>query len=200
MLYSATKRDSTGDTILAGGSMKASDPFDVGAGQVNPLKAMDPGLIYDITTNDYIIFLCNIGYTHQQIRKLLNPSPQTQVSCPPAFLSTTSIANLNYPSITLSNLRSTTTIKRTVHNVAPNYKKTNIAIYFLKVLPPNGVQVLIWPRILLFSCFKQHVSYYITITPLKKSRGRYDFGEIQWSNGFHSVTSPLVVRVTSANV
>lgn len=168
--------------------MKASDPFDVGAGQVNPLKALDPGLVYDMTTNDYIPFLCSFGYTEHQIRMLLNPSPDqahTPLCCPSNL-----IANLNYPSITLTRLHSTTTIKRTLRNVAPNKN----AVYFLRVLPPSGVRVVVWPRILFFSCFTQRISYYVTITPLKKSRPRYDFGEIQWSNGFHSVTSPLVVN------
>ncbi|XP_023007061.1 subtilisin-like protease SBT3.18 [Cucurbita maxima] len=193
LITTATKRDSTRNTILAGGSTKPSDPFDIGGGQVNPLKAVNPGLVYDMTANDYIIFLCNIGYTEQQIRMIMNPSQQTLVCCPPIL--STSIANLNYPSITLANLKSTTTIKRTVRNVAANKN----AIYFLKLNPPNGVQVLVWPRILLFSWFRQHVSYYITITPLKKAHGRYDFGEIEWSDGFHRVTSPLVVRVSSAS-
>ncbi|XP_022153781.1 subtilisin-like protease SBT3.18 [Momordica charantia] len=188
LITTATRRDSTGDTILAGGSMKASDPFDVGAGQVNPLKALDPGLVYDMTANDYIPFLCSLGYTEHQIRMLLNPSPDqahTPLCCPSNL-----VANLNYPSITLTRLHSTTTIKRTLRNVAPNKN----AVYFLRVLPPSGVRVVVWPRILFFSCFTQRISYYVTITPLKKSRPRYDFGEIQWSNGFHSVTSPLVVN------
>lgn len=173
--------------------MKPSDPFDVGAGQVNPLKAINPGLIYDITTSDYISFLCNIGYTEQQIKMLiLNPSPQ--FCCPPQSTTTINIANLNYPSITLTNLGSTITLKRIVRNVSLNKN----AIYFLRILPPKGVRVQVWPRILLFSCFRQHLSYYITITPLKKSRGRYDFGEIQWFNRFHTVTSPLVVRLATS--
>ncbi|XP_031737952.1 subtilisin-like protease SBT3.18 [Cucumis sativus] len=189
IITTATKIDSSGNTILAGGSMKASDPFDIGAGQVNPIMAINPGLIYDITTNDYITFLCNIGYTDQQISNLiLNPSPH--FCC---RQSTATIANFNYPSITLANLRSTTTIRRIVRNVSLNKN----AIYFLRVLPPYGVRVQVWPRVLFFSCYRQQISYYITITPLRKSRGRYGFGEIQWFNRFHTVTSPLVVRLAT---
>lgn len=37
----------------------------------------------------------------------------------------------------------------------------------------------------------------MTVTPAKLSRGRFDFGEVVWSDGFHRVRTPLVVRVTN---
>ena len=39
----------------------AADPFDFGAGHVAPNSAADPGLVYDLTTNDYYAFLCGAG-------------------------------------------------------------------------------------------------------------------------------------------
>lgn len=50
------------DYILNGNSMKVFDPFNIGAGYADPLKAMDPGLVYEMKTTYYILFLCNIGY------------------------------------------------------------------------------------------------------------------------------------------
>jgi len=39
--------------ILAQGlPRKIADPFDYGAGYINPNRAADPGLIYDIDPND----------------------------------------------------------------------------------------------------------------------------------------------------
>ncbi|KAA8542953.1 hypothetical protein F0562_024105 [Nyssa sinensis] len=192
LMTTAYTRDSTHDSILAGGSMKLADPFDIGAGHINPLKAMDPGLVYDMKTRDYIIFLCNIGYTQDLIRKIVILYPGTDTSCPP--LGHTTHTNLNYPSITVSDLQSTITIKRTVRNVG--YKKT--AFYFVSVVNPDGVDVVIWPRLLIFTFFRQEISYYITLKPHKKSQGRYDFGKIVWSDGFHYVRSPLIVRVNNA--
>ncbi|KDP30627.1 hypothetical protein JCGZ_16192 [Jatropha curcas] len=170
----------------AGGSMELSDPFDIGAGHINPLKAIDPGLVYDMKSKDYIPFLCNLGYTKQQIQILVGTDT---IDC-----SSSLIADINYPSITVSNLQSTTTVRRTVRNVGPN----RIAIYFAKIVEPNGVEVVIWPRILLFTYFRKELSYYVTLKPLKKSQGRYDFGEIEWSDGFHCVRSQLVVLVNTA--
>ncbi|PSR86918.1 Subtilisin-like protease SBT3.18 [Actinidia chinensis var. chinensis] len=193
LMTTAYTSDTTLDSILFGGIAKTTDPLDIGAGHIDPLRAMDPGLVYDMKASDYILFLCNIGYTTDQINSIVSLSPSTILSCPKgSYLSN---ANLNYPSITVSNLQSTVTIKRTVRNVG--WKKA--AIYFARIVKPNGVEVVVWPRVLFFSCFREEVSYYVTFKPLKKSQGRYDFGEIVWSDGFHSVRSPLVVIVSTAS-
>lgn len=176
--------------------MKVSDPFDIGAGHINPMKAMDPGLIYDLKPTEYIVFLRNIGYTQDQINKIFLPSPDEteRTSC----LQAHKIPNafINYPSITVSNLQSTMTIKRTVKNVG---QKKN-AIYFASVVKPGGVEVVVWPRVLVFSWFKEEVSYYVSLKPLKMSQGRFDFGQIVWSDGFHYVRSPLVVFVNNTHL
>ncbi|XP_048235395.1 subtilisin-like protease SBT3.18 isoform X2 [Ricinus communis] len=193
LITTASTKDTALDSILAGESMKGSDPFDIGAGQISPLKAMDPGLIYDMKASDYIIYLCNIGYTQKQIKTLVLPAPGIDTSCSrsPKISNT----NINYPSITVPDLRCSTTIKRTVRNVGRNKN----AIYFASIVKPNGVEVVIWPRLLVFSFFKEELSYYVTLNPMKKSQGRYDFGEIVWSDGLgHCVRSPLVVMVNTA--
>ncbi|GAY57566.1 hypothetical protein CUMW_180440 [Citrus unshiu] len=196
LMTTAYTRDTSHDSILAGGSMKVSDPFDIGAGHINPMKAMDPGLIYDLKPTDYIVFLRNIGYTQDQINKIFLPSPDEteRTSCPQAHKIPNSF--INYPSITVSNLQSTMTIKRTVKNVG---QKKN-AIYFASVVKPGGVEVVVWPRVLVFSWFKEEVSYYVSLKPLKMSQGRFDFGQIVWSDGFHYVRSPLVVFVNNTHL
>ncbi|KAJ0021322.1 hypothetical protein Pint_31471 [Pistacia integerrima] len=192
LMTTACTRDSTLDTILDGGSMQESNPFDVGAGHLNPLRAMDPGLVYDIKPNDYISFLCNIGYSQDKIKKIVLPTPGMDTRCS-SKRNKAKTANINYPSITVSNLRSTTTVKRTVRNVGRNRN----AIYFACIVKPDGVEVMVWPRTLIFTVLREEVSYYVTVRAVKKSEGRYDFGEIVWSDGFHYVRSPLVVHVNN---
>ncbi|KAI3794856.1 hypothetical protein L1987_37496 [Smallanthus sonchifolius] len=189
LMTTAYKTDTNRDTILSGGTNEDSSPFDIGAGHLNPLKAMDPGLVYDMKADDYILFLCNNGYTKDQIKRITG----TTVTCPKEH---TSNANLNYPSITVSSLQSTMTVKRTVRHVG--YKKTSI--YFASIVSPNGVEVTVWPRILFFSYFSDKSSYYVTLKPQKLSQGRYDYGEIIWSDGFHTVRSPVVVCVDTATL
>ncbi|XP_061360586.1 subtilisin-like protease SBT3.18 [Gastrolobium bilobum] len=195
LMTTANTLDTTMDSILAGGSMKVADNFDMGAGNLDPTKAVDPGLVYDIKSTDYIIFLCNMGFTREKINKIISlPSPDpVETSCKHLVAKTNAI--LNYPSITISNLKSTITMKRTVRNVGRNKN----VIYFVSIIEPCGVEVVIWPKILIFSWFKQENSYYLTLKPIKKSQGRYDFGEIVWSDGFHYVRSPLSVRINNTS-
>ncbi|CAN1186203.1 Subtilisin-like protease 4 [Linum perenne] len=41
-----------------------ADLFATGSGQVNPTKANDPGLVYDLQPDEYIPYLCGLGYSN----------------------------------------------------------------------------------------------------------------------------------------
>ncbi|KAK6936971.1 Subtilisin-like protease, fibronectin type-III domain [Dillenia turbinata] len=90
-------------------------------------------------------------------------------------------------------LKTVVTIKRTVCNVG----QSKTAVYFVSTRSPDGVEVEVWPRVMIFSYFKEEMTYYVTLKPRKKSQGRFDYGEIIWSDGFHYVRSPLVVCVNT---
>lgn len=44
--------------------------FAYGAGQINPVKAVNPSLVYDANKDDYIQLLCIEGYTAEEIRHI----------------------------------------------------------------------------------------------------------------------------------
>ncbi|KAK6145057.1 hypothetical protein DH2020_021877 [Rehmannia glutinosa] len=192
LMTTADNTDINGDAIQVEASTKSSDPFDIGAGHINPVKAIDPGLVYDMKTRDYVLFLCNNGYSDEQIQAMVLCPVTTITRCPDQKVVEPDW-NINYPSITVSNLKRTTTIRRTVRNVG----RAKTAMYFVSTVSPNGVEVVVWPKILIFSPLKEEVTYYVTLKPLKVSRGRYDFGSITWCDGFHQVRSPLVVQVNT---
>ncbi|KAF4395017.1 hypothetical protein F8388_017745 [Cannabis sativa] len=48
----------TFDDLASG---EKSTPFIHGAGHVDPNKALNPGLVYDLDVNDYVAFLCLLG-------------------------------------------------------------------------------------------------------------------------------------------
>lgn len=69
-----------------------ADFFATGAGHVNPLRANDPGLIYDIQPNDYIPYLCGL-YPSRAVSLIV----LKEVNCS----STIPEAELNYPSFSI---------------------------------------------------------------------------------------------------
>ncbi|VVB08724.1 unnamed protein product [Arabis nemorensis] len=71
--YSAAWRtDPFGEHIFAEGSpQKLADPFDYGGGLVNPEKAANPGLVYDLDVEDYVLYMCSVGYNDSSISQLV---------------------------------------------------------------------------------------------------------------------------------
>ncbi|KAL9163020.1 hypothetical protein ABFS82_06G015400 [Erythranthe guttata] len=115
----------SGEPISAKGDIpKFADPFDYGGGLVNPNAARNPGLVYDMGTQDYVNYLCAIGYTKSAIGQLTG---QTK----PCLKSGNSILDVNLPSITVPNLKEPVTITRTVTNVGDRNSK-----YRAVVVPP----------------------------------------------------------------
>ncbi|GJU43444.1 subtilisin-like protease SBT1.6 [Tanacetum coccineum] len=49
----------------------ATTPYDFGAGHLNLDLAMDPGLVYDLRNENYVSFLCSIGYAAKTIQTLI---------------------------------------------------------------------------------------------------------------------------------
>ncbi|MQL80046.1 hypothetical protein Taro_012488 [Colocasia esculenta] len=48
--------------------------FALGSGHVNPTKAVDPGLVYNLTSDDYFPYLCGLGYTSKQVQAITRMS------------------------------------------------------------------------------------------------------------------------------
>ncbi|KAL3499446.1 hypothetical protein ACH5RR_038539 [Cinchona calisaya] len=51
-----------------------ADVFAIGAGHVNPTKALNPGLVYDIQPDDYIPYFCGLGYKDREIELIIQRS------------------------------------------------------------------------------------------------------------------------------
>ncbi|KAK4726178.1 hypothetical protein R3W88_031095 [Solanum pinnatisectum] len=91
MMTTADALDNTQGPIRdIGKNNNAANPLAMGAGHINPNKALDPGLIYDATPEDYINLLCGLDFTSQQIKAITRSS---SYSC-----SNPSSLDLNYPS------------------------------------------------------------------------------------------------------
>ncbi|KAK0598695.1 hypothetical protein LWI29_037072 [Acer saccharum] len=54
--------DNTGSILKDESTGLPATPLDFGAGHIDANRAMDPGLVYDMDVQDYIEFLCGLGY------------------------------------------------------------------------------------------------------------------------------------------
>uniref|UniRef100_A0A803KR05 Uncharacterized protein n=1 Tax=Chenopodium quinoa TaxID=63459 RepID=A0A803KR05_CHEQI len=146
-------------TDLATG--KQSSEFVHGSGHVDPNKALNPGLVYDIDVRDYIAFLCSIRYGSKDIAIFLK-DPAT-IDCGANNLS--SPGNLNYPSFSVVFESGKTMVKYT--RVVKNVGALINAVYNVTVNKPLNVDVSVSPRKLNFSAKKQKLSYDIIFTSTK---------------------------------
>ncbi|KAJ8651063.1 hypothetical protein MRB53_004086 [Persea americana] len=189
--YTAYKNGEQLQDIATG---KASTPFDYGAGHVNPLKALDPGLIYDLTTDDYLNFLCTLNYTPSQIAVVSNRN----FTCSESVKY--SVADLNYPSFAVpfttglgSGGNKVTVLKytRTLTNVGAS------GTYKVSVSFPSGsVKIAVEPAALSFSQMNEKKMYTVSFSASSMPSGTKDFGRLQWTDGNHVVGSPIAVTWT----
>ncbi|XP_051146615.1 subtilisin-like protease SBT1.6 [Andrographis paniculata] len=191
MMTTASVNDHSLSPMIDESSKKPATPYDIGAGHLNLGLAMDPGLVYDLTDNDYVSFLCAIEYGPKTIQVIT----RAPVNCP---MKKGIPENLNYPSIAALFPSGTSGVSsksffRMVRNVGEEAK----TVYRVKVDPPKGVSVSVKPGKLVFSESVRKLGYYVTISVDSKKivlgESGAVFGSLSWVDGRHVVRSPIVV-------
>ncbi|KAK9280372.1 hypothetical protein L1049_014061 [Liquidambar formosana] len=160
-------------------------PFDHGSGHINPIAALNPGLIYDFDCNDIIDFLCSTGASTAQLKNLTGELVCCKNPPTPSY-------DLNYPSIGVSNMNGSLCVHRTV-----TYYGKGPAVFVAYIDYPAGVKVTVTPDQLKFTKAGEKVSFRVDFTPFKNSNGSFVFGALTWSNGIHRVRSPIGLNVLS---
>ncbi|GMI69174.1 AUXIN-INDUCED IN ROOT CULTURES 3 [Hibiscus trionum] len=180
IMTSATMMDNSHEPILNASYIEAG-PFSYGAGHVQPNRAMDPGLVYDLTTEDYLNFLCTLGYNET----LISAFSQEPYKCRGSI----KLANFNYPSITIPKLDTSITVTRTVKNVG------SPGTYRVQVQKPMGISVYVKPKKLKFKRVGEEKTFKVTLKVNKADAVQeYVSGQLIWSDGVHYVRSPIVVK------
>ncbi|KAJ8500255.1 hypothetical protein OPV22_010807 [Ensete ventricosum] len=162
---------------------KLADAFDYGGGHIDPNKAADPGLVYDIDPDDY----CN----YFRCTKRASSLPSDDI--PGLRTAGKRMYDLNLPSISIPDLKETpVTVERTVTNVGDKKSK-----YKPVVRSPPGVNMVVEPSVLEFKASKEKLSFKVTFTSLHKVQGGFTFGSLTWmaDAGKHTVRIPIAVRV-----
>ncbi|XP_054799595.1 LOW QUALITY PROTEIN: cucumisin-like [Prosopis cineraria] len=161
--------------------------FAYGAGQINPVKAVAPGLVYDISELDYLRFLFGQGYNTTSLRSITDDD----ISCKKTKNET--VWDLNLPSFALK--RSITeSFSSVFHRTVTNVGAAG-SIYKAKVIvPPSLLSIQVTPNVLSFSSVGEKKSFTVMV------EGTINVGIVSasliWDDGNFQVRSPIVVYST----
>ncbi|KAK6139307.1 hypothetical protein DH2020_026949 [Rehmannia glutinosa] len=185
LMTTAWKMDPTNDSLAE---------FSYGAGHIDPVKAVDPGLVYETLLEDYIEMLCSLGYDNATLRKMFG----VNATCPVGVQTTPK--DLNYPSMT-SRVMATQGSKSITFSEKFTRTVTNVGVgnstYKATTSKSPDYNIAVKPDILTFGAVNEKKSFDVIIS------GKIDYGEmvsasLEWSDGVHRVRSPIVVHPTMA--
>jgi subtilisin family serine protease len=155
-----------------------ANPFDMGAGHIDPNLAVNPGLVYDSDFRDHAAYLC--GYFEA-------PFSASECDALAAAGFSSDARNVNLPSIAVADLITGDVIKRRVTNVGPP------ATFTAEVRPPIDVDVVVEPATLSLST-GQTAEFTVRFDDRGSPLDLWDFGELGWSDGTRAVVSPIAVQ------
>jgi subtilisin family serine protease len=111
LMTTAYVHDNTHKPLEDASNAEIGTPFDHGAGHINPRKALDPGLVYDIQPQDYLEFLCTQRLTPMQLKVFSNRTCRHTLA---------KAGDLNYPAISVMFPEKTNVSLLTVHSTVAN--------------------------------------------------------------------------------
>ncbi|KAJ9680827.1 hypothetical protein PVL29_019980 [Vitis rotundifolia] len=162
--------------------------FAYGTGQVNPLRALSPGLVYDTDEMSYIQFLCHDGYSGKAIAAIVGSK---SINCSSLLPGLGSDA-LNYPTMQLSlkdtNEPTVGVFRRRVTNVGPAQ-----SVYNATIKAPQGVEIAVRPTRLVFSRALQGRSFKVVVKAKSMASKEMVSGSLTWRSPRHIVRSPIVI-------
>ncbi|KAF8394603.1 hypothetical protein HHK36_020817 [Tetracentron sinense] len=193
LMTTAYMHDNAGKPLLDEKNYNTSTMWDHGSGHVDPEKAVDPGLVYDLRVNDYLGFLCDSNYTRRNIRSIA----RRQVNC---TRKEKKPWDLNYPSISVSFEQSEDS-KQSKFEIAVTRTVTHVgegaSSYTVTVNNPTGAVVVVDPPKLVFREKGQKQRYVVRISAekvkLPPGNSQSEFGMLTWSDGKHVVSTPIAV-------
>ncbi|KAJ0964119.1 hypothetical protein J5N97_029241 [Dioscorea zingiberensis] len=163
--------------------------FAYGSGQINPVQAINPGLVFDASEKDYITFLCKQGYNTTTLRLVTGDNSTICTG-----IGVGKVWDLNYPSFSLSvpdGGYAYGSFYRTVTNVGlPN------STYQAIVFSPENLKISVQPSILTFSQVGEKKSFVVKVNGGKLFQQPIISACITWFDGKHSVRTPLIVYTT----
>ena len=188
-----------------GSTNYTASPYAYGSGHVHPQRATDPGLIFDITPDDYLQFMCAMPYNQSQMLTITEDA----TSCPAAAAAEPARPeDLNYPSFSAvftkldaaaaggSGSWMTTYFTRTLTNVGPPNSTYRAVIEDMSATTASVVTVT--PDILVFpergSTQTFTLKVHVPVDPMPPVNSTsHSWGFMSWTDDTHVVRSPIGV-------
>ena len=181
VVKSALMTSARQDLVQSDGESVAN-PFDYGAGHIVPNAALSPGLVYDVSDDEFDAFAC--GFDSPAV-------PETR--CDELANAGVSFApeDLNQPSIGLARLANEQTVTRRVTNVS-DQSQTLVA----SVAAPPGITVTVEPSNLSLGP-GQTATFDVTFVYESGPLDLWRFGALTWTSNDHSVYSTIAIKPVS---
>ncbi|PIN14699.1 Cucumisin [Handroanthus impetiginosus] len=162
-----------------------------GSGELNPTKALNPGLVYNNNIESYISFLCKQGYEDRQISILAGTK---KYNCS-TVRRAKGADGLNYPSIYLPLNNNESDVSAVFYRTVTNVGKGK-SVYNAEVTLPRGLSIVVTPEVLKFSRVNQKKSFKVILKGklLDNTSSLYLSGSLVWSNSKYSVKSPILLN------
>ncbi|XP_058745188.1 subtilisin-like protease SBT4.3 [Vicia villosa] len=164
--------------------------FSYGSGNANPALAVNPGLIYNITADDYVQMLCNYGYDDEKIKQISGEASSCRGTSNPSL-----VKDLNYPALVIP------VAPQRSFNIKFPREVTNVgspsSTYKATVTPIPNVKITVEPSVLSFKSIQETQSFVVTVVGSVGSSQTEFSGSLVWSDGTHNVKSPIIVQLTS---
>lgn len=190
LMTTAYTMDSSGKPIKDEKAYNESTIWDMGAGHVDPDRAINPGLVYDLTSTDYLNFLCSSNYSRQEIRLIARRSLRCKGTKQKPW-------DMNYPAIVVAFEESEKSTFEVVARRTVTHVSENASSYIAEVINPKHVSVTVDPPRMRFTKKGEKQSYTVRISGKKMgvSAGSMlsEEGKLIWRDGHHVVNTPLVV-------
>jgi subtilisin family serine protease len=163
-------------------SLSTPNSFDYGGGHIVPNDAFSPGLVYDVSDDEYDAFACGTA------SPAVTPAKCDELS---AAGHSFNARDLNQPSVSISRLANQQTVTRQVTNLGDEPES-----YEIELSPPPGINVAVSPPVLSVAAGAS-ASFDVTLTYESGPLDLWRFGTYTWVGDDHEVRSNIAVKPAS---
>ena len=163
-------------------SVGTANPFDFGAGHIVPNDSLNPGLVYDVSDDEFDAFACGTD----------SPAvPDTR--CDELAAANVSFAaeDINQPSIGIAQLANSRTVTRRVTNVGEGSQA-----YVASISAPPGILVSVVPSTLSLGP-GETATFDVTFVYESGPLDLWRYGSLTWTSDDYTVRSSIAVRPVS---